>query len=192
MQIEKGREDCQESVNKSLYSQIEGYKIRSARAEDLTLLATIERSASVLFQHTSYSFLVCAEPLPLEFVQQRFQAGQVWVAVDRSDTVVGYAITSEVDNTLYLQQIDVEPSHGRRGIGSGLISMVCSWANSHGYRVVSLSTFRDIPWNAPFYKKLGFRVLDESELTPGFQQIRLRESEAGLPIAERVIMQCEL
>ncbi|MGL5941384.1 MAG: GNAT family N-acetyltransferase [Waterburya sp.] len=174
------------------YSQREDYKIRSARAEDLTQLAAIERSASVLFQNTPYSFLVNSQPLPLEFVQQRFQAGQVWVAVERDETVVGYAIANEVDDTLYLQQIDVEPSHGRKGIGSKLISIVCVWAKYHGYRIVSLSTFRDIPWNAPFYAKLGFRILDESKLTPGFQHIRLKEFEAGLPISERVIMQCEL
>jgi GNAT superfamily N-acetyltransferase len=166
--------------------------IRLARAEDLTLLAAIEQSAAVLFENTPYSFLVSAEPLPLAFVQQRFYAGQVWVAVDRADTVIGYAITNEVDDTLYLQQIDVEPSYGRRGIGSTLIRTVCAWAKSHGYQVVSLSTFREIPWNAPFYAKLGFQSLDESELSPGFQQIRLKESEAGLPISERVIMQCKL
>ena len=168
------------------------YTIRPARAEDLMLLAPIEQSAAILFQNTPYSFLVSAESLPLEFVQQRFQVGQVWIAVDRADTAIGYAITTEVDDTLYLQQIDVEPAYGRKGIGSALIHTVCDWAKSHGYLVVSLSTFRDIPWNAPFYAKLGFYSIDESELTPGFQQIRLKESEAGLPISERVIMQRQL
>ncbi|MEB3337450.1 MAG: GNAT family N-acetyltransferase [Leptolyngbyaceae bacterium] len=169
-----------------------GYTIRSARMEELILLSDIEKSAAGLFLNTPYSFLVNAAPLPLEFVQQRFQAGQVWVAVDRQDAVVGYAITHEVDGTLYLQEIDVDPKHGQKGIGSALVDTVCAWAKLHGYCVVSLSTFRDIPWNAPFYSKLGFRTLDESELTPGFQHIRLKELEAGLPISERVIMHCEL
>jgi ribosomal protein S18 acetylase RimI-like enzyme len=169
-----------------------GYKIRSARFEELTLLSSIELSAAKLFLDTPYSFLVNAAPLPLDFVQQRFKAGQVWVAVDPHDMVVGYAITQEVDATLYLQQIDVEPTYGCRGIGSALVDTIFVWAKLQGYPSVSLSTFQDIPWNAPFYLKLGFRVLDGSELTAGFQQIRLQEAEAGLPIAERVIMQCEL
>ena len=171
---------------------MQDYRIQIARAEDLTLLAAIEQSAATLFENTPYSFLVDAELLPLEFVQQRFQVGQVWVVVDRGNKVIGYAITNEVDDTLYLQQIDVEPSHGRKGVGSKLINTVCAWAKSHGYRVISLSTFRDIPWNAPFYAKLGFQILDESEITPGFQQIRLKEAEAGLSISERVIMQRKL
>ena len=73
-------------------------------------------------------------------------------------------------------------------IGSALVNTVLVWAKRQGYSVMALSTFRDIPWNAPFYSKLGFHVLDESELTAGFQHIRLQEAEAGLPIANRVIM----
>jgi GNAT superfamily N-acetyltransferase len=169
-----------------------GYKIRSARSEELTLLSSIELSAAKLFLDTSYSFLVDAAPLPLDFVQQRFKAGQVWVAAFPCDAVVGYALTQEVDATLYLQQIDVEPTHGRRGIGSSLVNTVLVWAKLQGYQAVTLSTFRDIPWNAPFYLRLGFHILDESKLTAGFQHIRLQEAEAGLPIAERVIMQCQL
>jgi GNAT superfamily N-acetyltransferase len=155
-------------------------------------LAQIKQSAARLFADTPYAFLVNAEPLPLDVVQQQFQAGQVWVAVHREQTVVGYAITREVDATLYLQEIDVTPEHGRRGIGAALVNRVCAWAQQQGYRIVSLSTFRDIPWNAPFYAKLGFCMLKPSELTIGFQQIRQQEAGVGLPLSKRVIMQREV
>lgn len=164
------------------------YHIRPAQTSDLPMLSEIERAASVLFRDTPYAFLAEAETLSLEFVQQQFQAGRVWVAVTSDNQIVGYAIASEVDKTIYLQQIDVHPSHGRRGIGSQLVKTVCVWAKLHGYPMVTLSTFRDIPWNAPFYAKLGFRPIDESKLSRPFQEIRIKESEAGLPISERVIM----
>ena len=169
-----------------------GYTIRFARAEELTLLAQIERSAAILFIDTPYAFLVNAEPLSLDFVQQRFQAGQLWVAVDRDDVVVGFAITREVDRTIYLQEIDVDPKHGQRGLGTALIETISDWAQFHRHDTISLSTFSDLPWNAPFYAKLVFRMLEESELTIGFQQIRRQELEAGLPISERVIMDRQL
>jgi GNAT superfamily N-acetyltransferase len=165
-----------------------GYQIRFAHAEDLPLLSHIEQSAARLFLDTPYAFLVDDEPLSLDFVQQQFQAGRVWVAVDCHEIMVGYAIAREVDDTLYLQQIDVEPAHGRRGIGSALVNTVCVWAKQRGYEIVSLSTFRDLPWNAPFYSKLGFHPVDEADLTTGFQQIRLKELAAGLPVSDRVIM----
>jgi GNAT superfamily N-acetyltransferase len=177
-----------------------GYTIRSARARELILLAQIEQSAASLFLDTPYAFLVNGEPLSIDFVQQRFQAGQVWVAVDPDNVVLGFAITREVDDTIYLQEMDVDPAHGRRGIGTALVETVIEWALLHDYHAVSLSTFRDLPWNAPFYAKLGFRILEESELTifqrrgfaKGFQEIRQQEVEAGLPISKRVIMRCQL
>jgi predicted N-acetyltransferase YhbS len=162
--------------------------IRPARVEELPLLARIEHSASMLFLDTPYAFLIDDAPLPLDFVQQQCHAGLVWVAVDGGDTVVGYAVAREVENTLYLQQIDVLPAYGRRGIGTALVTAVCDRAQQLGYKIVSLSTFHTLPWNAPFYAKLGFTPVDGAELTTGFQHIRLKELAAGLPIADRVIM----
>jgi GNAT superfamily N-acetyltransferase len=177
-----------------------GYTIRSAHAEELPLLAQIERSAATLFLDTPYAFLADDEPLSLDFVRQRFQVGQVWVAVDPQDVVVGFAITRELDDSIYLQEMDVAPAHGRRGLGSALVQTVFAWAQRQGYGAISLSTFRDLAWNAPFYSKLGFRILDESELSilhrrgfaKDFHQIRQQELEAGLPISARVVMYCEL
>jgi ribosomal protein S18 acetylase RimI-like enzyme len=168
------------------------YQIRPARIEDLVALAKIEQAAAILFQDTPYAFLVDAAPLPLDFVIQQFQAGRVWVAANDRDTPVGYAIAQEIDGNAYLQQIDVHPAYGRRGIGRKLIERVCVWAQHQNYHKVFLSTFRNIEWNAPFYAKIGFQILAEVELTSGFQQIRRKEAEAGLPIDQRVIMYHEL
>jgi ribosomal protein S18 acetylase RimI-like enzyme len=165
------------------------YKIRPAKPEDLTALAEIEQAAATLFLDTPYPFLVDDHPLPLDFVTQQFQAGRVWVAaVDNQDTPIGYAIAQEIDKEAYLRQIDVHPTYGRRGIGRELVEQVCVWAREQNYRRVLLSTFLDIPWNAPFYAKLGFQILPEIKLSAAFQLIRRKEAEAGLPIERRVVM----
>ncbi len=75
------------------------YQIRPARFEELPLLSQIENSAAALFLDTPYAFLVNDEPLSLDFVQQQFHARRVWVAVDCQDSVVGYAVAREVDET---------------------------------------------------------------------------------------------
>jgi GNAT superfamily N-acetyltransferase len=168
------------------------YKIRVARLEDLAMLADIECAAARLFCNTPYAFLADDKPLPLDFVTQQFAADRVWIAVDDRDAPVGYAIAQEVDGNAYLQQIDVLPAHGRRGIGRKLVERVCVWAKHERYQRIFLSTFVDVAWNAPFYAKLGFQILAEDRLVPGFQQIRRREAEAGLPIDQRVIMYRDL
>ena len=167
-------------------------KIRSARIADLITLAEIERAAATLFWDTPYAFLVDDKPLSLDFVTQQFQVGRVWVAVDDRDTPIGYAIAQEVDGEAYLRQLDVHSAYGRRGIGSNLVETVCGWATHQNYRRILLSTFLDIEWNAPFYTKLGFQILPEVDLTTGFQQIRRKEAEAGLPIDRRAIMSRDL
>jgi hypothetical protein len=53
---------------------------------------------------------------------------------------------------------------------------------------VTLCTFRDVPWNAPFYQRLGFRPLASDELTPALGERMRREAEAGLPLDLRVAM----
>jgi GNAT superfamily N-acetyltransferase len=168
------------------------YKIRVARLEDLAMLADIECAAAKLFCNTPYAFLADDQPLPLDFVTQQFAADRVWVAVDDRDQPVGYAITQEVDGNAYLRQIDVHPAHGRRGIGRKLVDSVCVWAKHERYQRIFLSTFTDVEWNAPFYTKIGFQILAKDVLTSGFQQIRHREAEAGLPIEQRVIMYRDL
>ncbi len=69
---------------------------------------------------------------------------------------------------------------------------VCDGARARGIATVTLCTFRDIPWNAPFYQRLGFRILDEDELTPGLAA-RVREEElGGLARELRAAMRLEL
>jgi GNAT superfamily N-acetyltransferase len=168
------------------------YKIRPAGTEDLVRLAEIERAAAKLFLDTPYAFLVDDEPLSLDFVVEQFQSGRVWVAVDDRDIAVGYAIAQEVDQADYLRQIDVHPACGRRGIRRTLVECVCVWARSQNYSRLLLSTFLDIGWNAPFYAKLGFQIVPEVNQGSGVQQIRRKESEAGLPIDRRVMMYRDL
>ncbi|MGG6294647.1 GNAT family N-acetyltransferase [Leptolyngbya sp. AN02str] len=86
------------------------------------------------------------------------------------------------------KELDVLPAHGRQGLGRALVETVCQWAQQQGCQEMTLSTFRDIPWNAPFYAKLGFRLMDDSALTPALREIQQQEADYGLPIDDRVFM----
>ena len=96
--------------------------------------------------------------------------------------------SSWVDGLAYLQEIDVLPDHGRRGIGTSLIHAVCEWAQFKKVAAVTLTTFRHLPWNAPFYERLGFRSLTQDELTSGLDAILADEAENGLDKTKRVAM----
>src|SRR5262249_5227717 len=120
------------------------------------------------------------------------QAGLLWIA--RVDTygLVGFALVEIVDGQPHLEEIDVCPAYGRRGVGRALIEDVCSWAAGAGYACLTLTTFRDIPWNAPFYARAGFRSLEPAELTPGLAAIVRDEASRGLDPTRRLVMRRNL
>jgi hypothetical protein len=53
---------------------------------------------------------------------------------------------------------------------------------------VTLTTFRDIAWNAPFYARCGFAELADRDLNPRLAAIRVREAALGLDVANRCAM----
>jgi GNAT superfamily N-acetyltransferase len=116
----------------------------------------------------------------------------LWAALSSDETPVGFAIVRVVDDAAHIQEIDVHPDYGRRGIGTSLIRSVCTWASSAELAAVTLTTFRHLPWNAPFYERLGFRPLEAGELTPGLAKIFRTEVTRGLDPAKRVAMRLQL
>ena len=118
--------------------------------------------------------------------------GRLWVAADARGELVGFALVMELGLFAHLEEIDVLPAHGRQGLGSALLEAVCEWAGSRGFSAVTLSTFRDVAWNAPFYARRGFAVVPPEELPPELLEIVARERQKGLRTDLRVIMQREV
>ena len=86
------------------------------------------------------------------------EPGFLFVAAE-TDEVVGFAHVLDLDGRAHLEQIAVRPDRARRGIGSALLDRVCRYAAEQGFAQVTLRTFADVVWNAPFYARHGFVVL---------------------------------
>ncbi|MFN8490873.1 MAG: GNAT family N-acetyltransferase [Caldilineaceae bacterium] len=164
------------------------YTIRPARRDELGKIQAIERAAGQLFLNTPHDWIPGDEGMSLTSLEHWLVHGKIWVAVDETDEPVGFAVAHEVDGTAYLHELDVDPKHGRQGLGTRLIAEVTAWAQACGYGAVTLSTFVAIPWNAPYYQKLGFRILQEVELGPGLREVRANEIANGFAPDERVCM----
>lgn len=171
------------------------YHIRLATPRDVELLPAVELAAARLFLDRLDALGLTSEMLQnansVADFDQAQQAGRLWVAAAAQDEPVGFALLSTIDGYLHLEELDVHPSHGRRGIGAALLRQVCAWAETTGYPGLTLSTFRDVPWNAPFYARHGFRTLEPAELTPGLVRLRQIEQSRGLRTDQRVIMRHE-
>ncbi|WP_217238928.1 GNAT family N-acetyltransferase [Streptomyces sp. AC555_RSS877] len=163
-------------------------RIRPATAAELPLLQDIERAAGAPFRGLGMAAVAEDEPPAPDVLERYRRAGRAWVAVDEVDRPVAYLLCEPVDGALHVEQVSVHPDAARRGVGRALLAYAADRAREEGLAGLTLTTFAEVPWNAPYYSRLGFRVLDEAELTPGLRAVRAHERELGLDRWPRVCM----
>jgi GNAT superfamily N-acetyltransferase len=161
--------------------------IRPARADDLESLPAIERAASQVFRGTKHEAFAEASGMDLADFEHWFKHGAIWVA-ETNGKLVGFAVAEALDGEGFLTEMDVLPEHARKGLGKQFIQLVREWGAAQGYREIRLITCSDIPWNAPFYRRVGFRILEESELSPALLREREEDTEDWFEEGDRVLM----
>lgn len=157
--------------------------IRLATIDDIGTMQAIEVAAGEQFRTVGMDSIADAEPFDADELGAYVDAGTAWVA-DVDGVVVGYAAAEVVDGHGHLEQVSVHPSVQGRGVGRALIDAVVEWSTGD----VTLTTFRDVPWNQPLYEHLGFVVLGDDEIGPELRAKVAHEAELGLDPALRVVM----
>ena len=166
--------------------------IRPASEDDGDVLRQIERLAGEAFADVGLADIAADEPPSIDVLAAYAGAGRSWVAEDEGHEVVGYVLVDVVDGNAHVEQVSVRPDRQGRGVGRALLAQVDRWATERGLGALTLTTFRDVPWNAPLYEHLGFRTLDETEIGPQLAAAVAGEAAHGLDPAERVCMRREL
>jgi GNAT superfamily N-acetyltransferase len=167
----------------------EDYSISGVAADEIPALVAIDLAASQLFAGTGYlSDEQLLDHVPADVFEAAIPLGHVFVARDRKGTPAGFVLTSEREGTLYIDQISVDPAHGRRGLGASLVNRVIRDAGARKLKTVTLSTFRDLPWNGPFYRKLGFREISRKRMDAWMLALEKVQADAGLDTEKRCFM----
>ena len=157
------------------------YRVRPARPADAAVLGAVEQAAASRFAAIGLERISGGRPPSEAEYREATAAGRLWVVEAEADgAVVGLAIADRLDGEGYLAEISVHPDHAGRRLAVRLIDAVEAWAAGLGCRSLSLTTFRDVPWNRPYYEKLGFAVLDESEAGPQLRAMRDKERARGV------------
>lgn len=162
-------------------------ELRSGNVADVPALQAVEARAGAMLQGHAASAVFAAHPTPRAAFERACRAGDLIVAV-LDGTVVGYAMHGLLGHSRHLQQMDVDPAYGRRGIGRQLLESVCDVAAARGESEVVLTTLCDVPWNAPFYASAGFVVFSDAEMPARVRAILDLESRLGFPMSLRVAM----
>lgn len=159
--------------------------VRQARPEDAGRLQAIQFAAGNAFRDIGMPAAADTFPLPAESLSGYRRAGRAWVAADEHDEPVGFVVADVVDGRVHIEQVSVHPAHAGQRIGAMLLDYVADWAADQDIHAMTLITFRGIPWNAPYYERLGFREMADSEVTPG---LAARNADQGGNSAARVCM----
>ncbi|KRA66397.1 acetyltransferase [Caulobacter sp. Root655] len=159
---------------------------RAARSDEIETIRALERASAQRFVGLMDA-LAADEPSPAAVLAARIETGGLIVALD-GDDLVGFVMFRTVEDHAYVEQIDVLPTHEGQRIGAALLDVVSGRARAAGLKGLSLSTFRDVPWNAPYYRWLGFVDVADAALTPGMRAIREEHLARGLDEGARVFM----
>jgi len=163
-------------------------RIRDAGAADLPVMQDIERAAGPLFAAIGMREIAEDDPPSLAELARYQRDGRAWVAQDDAGQVVAYLIADQVDGGLHVEQVSVHPAAARRGIGRALLDHAAGYAAARGADALTLTTFAEVPWNAPYYARCGFHVIPDAELSPALSAIRDHEIAHGLHRWPRVTM----
>ena len=163
-------------------------KVRRATAADVPTVQAIEVRAGQAFAAVGLPEVAGDEPMATAVLEAHAADGRCAVAVGDDDRPLGYVVVDRVDAHAHIEQVSVDPDHQGEGLGRLLVAWVEEWARAEGRQGITLTTFRDVPWNAPLYERLGFRALTPDEIGPGLKTVVSEEAAQGLDPATRVCM----
>lgn len=164
--------------------------VRPTRCDDVYALPAIERAAGERFRrYPELAWLAEGEVISAEQHLEYAERGQSWLAL-ANDRPVGFILTEAHSSSLFIVELSVDLDWQGKGIGRQLIACVADHARKLGLTSLTLTTFRDVPWNAPFYARLGFEQI--AELTAELRQKRDDEAAHGLAYESRCAMRLSL
>ncbi len=162
------------------------YVITLAGSEHLAALPGVELDAATRFHSWLVPPSVFTEATAIDRLAAAQAEGYLWVALTAAGEPVAFALAAPSGARLYLEELDVATDHAGRGLGLALIAEVERRAAADGVIEIALTTYRDVPWNAPFYLRHGFELADATDAE---LNARLREEAArGLDSMPRVAL----
>lgn len=160
--------------------------IRPALETEIDAIRDLERASSRRFLGVMDA-LAADDPTPASVLADRIAAGGLLAAL-MDGTLAAFVMFRPLEDSLYIEQIDVAPTFEGRRIGAALIDAVAERAASAGLARLTLSTFRDVPWNAPYYRRLGFVDIADVALSDALLTVRREHEARGLDERARLFM----
>ena len=99
-------------------------RIELAQRTHLTQIPAIELAAASMFSELDLPQNVRYRVTDTETLRDAWDDSRIWVALNYADKAVGFAMADIVDGQAHLDEMNVLPDYGRRGIGTQLVQTV--------------------------------------------------------------------
>jgi len=162
--------------------------IRPPHPHEIRLLPQIENAADQRYVRAGWRRVLEMPPASIASLERGLRARQLWVAVSPLGRAVGFALMKIIGGTAWLDQLSVLDRFQRRGLGAALIERTAREARRRGFDALYLSTYRDVAWNAPYYRRRGFCELTRGAWPRAFRMQFMAENSYGHPPWRRTIM----
>ena len=159
--------------------------IRAAVPDDLPLLREVERAAGEAFRALGMDAVADDEPPTVQELLGPLEDGRLLVV---GGEPLAYLLVEAVDDAAHVEQVTVRPDQRGRGLGARLVDRAGQWGRERGLQAVTLTTYEHVPWNAPYYARLGFCVVAPELLGPQLRRVVDGEAARGLARWPRVAM----
>lgn len=163
--------------------------IRRPHPHEIKLLPQVENAADLRYRRAGLGQILDMPPASIRSLEYGRRKGWLWVAASPLGRIVGFAQMKCPDNRAWLDQLSVLDAWQGHGFGTALIDRTADTARKLGLGVLYLSTYRDVPWNAPFYARRGFQEVPRGVWPRAFRMQFLAENSHGHPPWRRTIMQ---
>lgn len=161
--------------------------IRPAFESEIDAIQDLERASSRRFLGVMDA-LAGDDPTSASVLADRIATDGLLTAT-LDEGLAAFVMFRPLEDSLYIEQVDVAPAFEGRRIGAALIDAVAERAAMTGRARLTLSTFREVPWNAPYYRRLGFADIADETLSPALQTVRREHVARGLDERARLFMQ---
>ncbi len=170
----------------------DAFRLRPATEADIADMRAAEQKAGETFRAIGYDFCADGPNRAPEEHQRVIAAGITFIAEAPSGETAGFAMLEPMDGEVHLLEIDVIPEHQKKGLARGLIASGEAWALTKGFDAMTLTTYRDVPWNAPFYRRLGFVEIEPGADRKGLLETITKEAAWGFAFRPRIAMRKRL
>lgn len=163
-------------------------RIRLASPDDVPKVAPLELAAGEVFRTIGMDAIANDPPIADSILLQAVEDRRLWVAVEYG-ALKAYLLGDYLPQSLHIDQVSVHPNAAHRGLGALMIESVSADPRSKRLGLLTLTSFRDVPWNAPYYERIGFVHIDEPDWPEGVAEKIAAERAQGLDAWPRVVMQ---